>query len=385
MNLSLLNLEMLVAGLGVVLLLVDLWAAPALRRWLGYAAALGVVGVLALSFQTSDAPAHAFGQMFVSDALALFFKRFFLVAAALVLVIAAEHSEPLAAGPTEYSALVLFALTGMMLAASANHLAVLFVALELITVTFYVLTSFQRRRLASVEAGVKYLILGGFSSAIMVYGIALVYGTSGTMDFGVLATKSPALIGQPLFLVGLVLLLAGLGFKIAAVPFQMWAPDVYQGSPTATTAFLAVGSKAAGFVLLLRVVQVAVPEIVHHAERILVFVAGASILYGNLGAIPQRSLKRLLGYSSISNSGYLLMGLAAMSTAGSSAILYFLGGYLFTVIGALAAISVILRLTDSDDLSNLAGLSQRAPFLAASLTLAMVSLAGVPPLAGFFG
>jgi NADH-quinone oxidoreductase subunit N len=327
----------------------------------------------------------AFAGMFIQDPFALFFKRLFLAAAILVLVLAVEFADRLPAAVSEYYSLILFALTGMMFAASANDLSLLFVAVELITVTFYVLVSFQRNRLASLEAGVKYLILGALSSALMVFGIALVFGTSGTMNFQELAAASPALKENPLFLVGLLLVLAGLGFKIAVFPMQLWAPDVYQGAPTPTTAFLAIGSKAAGFALLLRLTIAAVPVIAAQWTKLWIVLAAVTILYGNLCAIPQRNVKRLLGYSSIAHAGYLLIGVAAVSPAGQTAVLFYLGGYLFAILAAFAVITVVLRQTETEDVDRLAGLSRRSPFLALALTLALASLAGVPPLVGFFG
>jgi NADH-quinone oxidoreductase subunit N len=188
-----------------------------------------------------------------------------------------------------------------------------------------------------------------------------------------------------LFLFGLLLVMVGLGFKIAAFPFQIWAPDVYQGAPSPTTAFLAVGSKAAGFVLLLRVLFLAVPDITAHWSKLLIVISGVTILYGNLCAIPQRNLKRLLGYSSIAHAGYMLLGVAALSAAGQSAVLYYLSGYLFTVLGAFTVICLVLRQVGGEDITALAGLNQRSPLLAGTMTMAMVSLGGIPPLAGFFG
>ena len=319
------------------------------------------------------------------DGLAIFFKRFFLVAAILVLFLSAEFSDRIATGISEYYSLIVFALSGMLFAASANDFAMLFVSVELITVTFYVLVSFQRNRLVSLEAGVKYLILGALSSAFMVFGIALVWGTTGKLDFGELAAVAAQFAGDKIFLLGVVLVLVGLGFKIAAFPFQIWAPDVYQGAPTPTTAFLAIGSKAAGFVLLLRFLFTAIPGVTAHWANPLIIISGITILYGNLCAIPQRNLKRLLGYSSIAHAGYLLLGVAALSASGRAAMLYYLGGYLFTVLGAFTVIGLVMRQMESEDISALAGLHQRSPLLAATLTLAMVSLAGIPPLAGFFG
>jgi NADH-quinone oxidoreductase subunit N len=233
---------------------------------------------------------------------------------------------------------------------------------------------------------VKYLILGAVASAFMVYGIALVYGTANTMSFLELSQRAAGLSARPLFLVGLFLVIAGLAFKIAAFPLQVWAPDVYQGSPTPTTAFLAIGSKAAGFVLLIRLVMVVLPhEFTAHWRQLLMGISGLTIAYGSLCALPQRNLKRLLGYSSIANAGYLLLGVAALSKPGSAAILYYLTGYLFTVLAAFMVLCVAIRATDTEDITALAGLGKRSPLLAGAMTLSMVSLAGIPPLAGFFG
>ena len=384
-NLSLMALEVAVASLGLVLLLVDLWANLP-KRAMGYAAAAGVALVLASSFFIDDTTArHAFGTSYVLDGFALFSKRFFLTAAILVLVLSAEFAERLETSVSEYYSLLLFALSGMMLAASANDFVVMFVALELITITFYILASFQRRKASSLEAGLKYLILGALASAFLIYGIALIFGASNTTNFETLARSARSLTAQPMFALGILLLLIGLGFKIAAFPFQVWAPDVYQGAPTPTTAFLAVGSKAAGFVLLLRILTNALPDAGVVWTNVLITVAAVTILYGNLCAIPQRNLKRLLGYSSISHGGYMLLGVAAMSATGSAAVLYYLSGYLFTVLAAFSVICVVMSGMESEDISSLAGLHKRSPLLALAISLSMISLAGVPPLAGFFG
>ena len=390
MNASLIVLELAVVVLGLVVLVQD-WFTPAEnRRTLGYGAVLGVAVVLLYSFFAFDGTEtlYAFGNAYVLDGLALWFKRFFLIAALLVLLMATEFSDRLEAGQSEFFALILFALAGMMFAASANDFMLLFVSLELITVTFYVLVSFLRRRVESLEAGVKYLILGALSSGFLVYGIALIFGSAGTMNFNELADKlanNPSLGHKSLLMTGVLLVLVGLGFKMAAVPFQIWAPDVYQGSPTPTTAFLAVGSKAAGVVLLMRLLGTAIPDLAFNLEKLLMAMAAATILYGSLCAIPQRNLKRLLGYSSIASAGFLLLGFAVMNRSGSSAILYYLAGYLFTVVAAFTVIAVVVREAGAEDIASLAGLAQRSPLLASALTLAMVSLAGIPPLAGFFG
>ncbi len=385
-------LEISVIGLGLVLMLADFFVPAERRRFIGYAAiaALGVLLVASLSGNGSCGQfGTAFGGMFVNDALSLFFKQFFIVAAILVLFMAAEFSDKLAEGSVaEYYSLILFALAGMLFAASSNDFTMLFVSIELITITFYVLVSFQRSKLQSLEAGVKYLILGALSSSFMVFGIALIWGTTGELNFTKLAdflAQNPDVATSQIFLLGVLLVLVGLGFKIAAFPFQIWVPDVYQGAPTPTTAFLAIGSKAAGFVLLLRVLFTAVPSVTMHWEKLLIVISGVTILYGNLCALPQRNLKRLFGYSSISHAGYLLLGVAALNASGQAAILYYFAGYLFSVLAGLLVIALVLRQLDTEDVSGLAGLSQRSPLLAATMTISMVSLAGIPPLAGFFG
>jgi NADH-quinone oxidoreductase subunit N len=394
MNTSLMSLEICVVVLGLVLLLTDLFMPSERRRFLGYAAiaALGLLLAASLSsYGSCSLTGTAFSGMFVEDALAVFFKEFFLIAAILVLFMSVEFSDRISTGISEYYSLIIFALSGMLFAASANDFVMLFVSIELITVTFYVLTSFQRGRLISLEAGVKYLILGALASAFLVFGIALVWGTTGKLNFTELASVATQFETNKIFLIGVLFVLVGLGFKIAAVPFQIWVPDVYQGAPTPTTAFLAVGSKAAGFVLLLRVLFSAVPSVTTHWANLLIVISGVTILYGNLCALPQRNLKRLMGYSSIAHAGYLLLGVAAMATIGKdsadggAAMLYYLAGYLFTVIAAFTVICVAMRHFENEDISALAGLNRRSPLLATTMTLAMMSLAGIPPMAGFFG
>ena len=386
MNLSTISLELSVIILALGIILVDLWTPVIHKPKLGYFAALGVLGILAYTFcPSADGGDYiSFGGMYLHDSLALFFKRFFLITAVFVLLMSVEFANRIRSGIAEFYALTLFALTGMMFAASAHDFIMVFVSLELITVSFYILVSFQRYRLGSLEAGVKYLIMGAVSTGFLVFGIALIFGSTNTTDFATLQKilNSPLRFNQVVWL-GFLLVMVGLGFKIAAFPVQIWAPDVYQGAPTPATAFLAIGSKAAGFVVLVRVIFEVVPRIAANWHGLLMCIAAITILYGNLCAIPQRNLKRLLGYSSIANAGYLLLGIAAVSQTGSSAILYYLLGYLFTLAAAFIVILIVAR--ETEDISELAGLNQRSPLLAASLTLAMVSLAGIPPLAGFFG
>ncbi|MCP5518648.1 MAG: NADH-quinone oxidoreductase subunit N [Verrucomicrobiales bacterium] len=385
-DLSLMGLELAVLAAGLTLLLLDLWTPPAQKRHLGYVAAIlvGVIFVGSFALLVPE-PQFAFGGMYVLDELALFFKRFFLLAAGLILVMSVEFADRFEAGVAEYYALTLFALVGMMFAASAHDFTLLFVALELVTVCFYILTSFQRRRSQSLEAGVKYLIIGALSGGFMVYGIALIYGTAGTLDFAELAAESSRAIESRLLLLGLLMVFVGLGFKIAAVPFHIWAPDVYQGAPPPSAAFLAVGSKAAGIVLLIRLLHTALGSLADRWKPALVVVACLTILYGALCAIPQRNFRRLMGYSSITNAGFILLALGTGEGRGVAGVLFYLGGYLFSVVAAFL-VMCLARCGDQDDETCvLAGLHRRSPLLAATLALAMVSLAGIPPLAGFMG
>jgi NADH-quinone oxidoreductase subunit N len=385
------QLECLLALWGIIILLVDAFSPVPNKRTLGYLAAGFVVVALLYSFTLQPLDGTFFHGMYRFDAFALYFKRLFLLALAFVLVMAAEFSERIesghAGGVAEFYALLMFCATGMLLIASVNDFILLFVSLELVTITFYVLASYLRRQVQSLEAGTKYLILGALSSGFTVYGIAFVFGTTGTTNFDKLSSQLSALSGQPstAFTFGMLLVLTGLGFKIASVPFQIWAPDVYQGAPTPVTAFLAVGSKAAGFALLLRVLYAGLLPVQGGWMTLLLVLSAATLLYGNLGAIPQRNIKRLLGYSSIGHAGYMLMGVAAVNALGASAVLFYLGQYAFTNLCAFLAIVAVTNATASDEISSFSGLGKRSPILGLALFLAMMSLAGVPPLSGFFG
>ena len=386
MNLGMLSSELAVIGLALAVLLIDLWTPRQFRHRLGYLAAAGLLVILIASLccaSTSAPPATGFSGMFIQDGLALFFKRIFLATGVMIVLMGVEFRDHIPVGLGEFFSINLMALAGMMFAASANDFVMVYVAMEMISVSFYVLVSFQRSRSNSLEAGVKYLILSALSSGLLVFGIALIFGISGGTNFSLVAGEGTRLAQNKVFCLGALLVLLGLAFKISAIPMQMWAPDVYQGAPTPVTAFLAIGSKAAGFVLVLRVLFVAAPALSLQWGKLLTWAAALTILYGNLFAIPQRSLKRLLGYSSIANSGYLLLGVAALNTAGSVAVLYYLAGYAFT----LAVIFIVLCLVarENDDIAVLAGLNRRSPLLALALTLGIISLAGIPPLAGFFG
>lgn len=326
--------------------------------------------------------------LYAVDSTALFFKRFFLVAAFLVVWMSIDHAAQLPLARNEFVILPLFPTAGMMLLASAVDLTTFFVALELVTISFYVLVAYQRDRLASLEAGVKYLIIGALSTGFLVYGLAFLFGAVGSTSLLALENYLRGHdVGLELYLaVGLIL--AGLGFKAAAVPFHMWAPDVYQGAPTPVAAFLSVASKAAGIVAILRLFFLngfSDTKIYAVTASVLALMGALSVIVGSLAALTQRNLKRLLGYSSIANAGFILMGLSCISYRGVEAVALYLCVYLLATLLAFFVVNRVGGVLGGEDLPQLAGLGQRSPLAAAALLLAFVSLAGIPPLVGFLG
>ncbi len=336
--------------------------------------------------------AAAFGGPYVWDGMAVFFKRLFLLAGLVSAWMTArgqgerEHGpgSPSAGGP-EAAILPWFAVAGMGLMVSASDFVTAFVAVELLTVSFYVLVAARRDDAGSLEAGVKYLILGALSSAVLVYGIAWIYGSTGSLAYAEVAAKAGDAGGKEGFRFGMVLVLAGVAFKLAAFPFHWWAPDVYQGAPMPVTALLATGSKAAGFGLLLRLVDGPFAGEAAFLRPLLALVAAGSILFGNLGALAQRDLKRLMGYSSISHAGFLLMGVAAGSQAGVEGACFYLMVYVFATALIFGVAGELASHLGGSELRRFAGMARRDPGLALMLLIGMVSLAGLPPLAGFFG
>ncbi|HTL70076.1 MAG TPA: NADH-quinone oxidoreductase subunit N [Candidatus Eisenbacteria bacterium] len=353
-------------------------------RKLASIAMIGVAMLLGhLCFQWGNF-GEGLGGTLVQDGVAFYFKGLFLLAGFLALFMAREYQDHLKRGHGEFILLILFSLIGMLFLASANDFLLFFVSLETLTVSLYIMTAYLRDNEASIEAGVKYLILGALSTAVFLYGLSFVYGVTGGTSYAAVAAALGAGPVPPAFLFGMVLIIASLGFKIAAVPFHLWAPDIYEGSPTPVTAFLSIGSKTAGFAALVRLLLTAFHPAEAQALALLAALSALTILYGNLGAIPQTNVKRLLGYSSIGHSGYMLIGLAAFRSHGGEALLFYLLSYLFSTGGAFLVLVALSRQMKTDSISELAGLSKRSPLLAAAMMLSLLSLAGVPPLAGFF-
>jgi len=326
----------------------------------------------------------AFGGMFLLDPFSVFFKIFFTLTAIVIV----QMSRPYFSGNTrerEFLLVLICTLLGFFFLVSANDFLLLFISLEIVTLSFYILTAYAKGNLRSIEAGLKYLILGSLASAFFIYGVSLLYIETGSTSFPAVRETFLANPRNPLMLLGALMILTALGFKVAAFPFQFWVPDVYEGAPTPTVSFLAVASKAAGFAILMRIVFTVLASF--ESQRALLFsaLAAMTLVYGNLGALVQTNIKRLFGYSSIGHAGYLLMGLAAGNTFGTSAILYYLVAYAFTTLSVFFVIALAGKYLQSDEMRAYNGLGQRSPFLAAVMFLALLSSAGVPPLAGFSG
>jgi NADH-quinone oxidoreductase subunit N len=358
-------------------------------------AGLVIAGGVAIVMWGDDYPA-IFNDMLAVDSYALFFKVLFAGIAFLVILASADYVSKFERFQGEYYALILLSTLGMMLMAATADLISLYIALELTSISLYVLVGFLKDR-KSTEASLKYLLLGAVASAVLLYGMALVFGYTGETQLGAIAQaiqsmSLSSLLDSPALLMGIVLLVAGFSFKIAAVPFQMWVPDVYEGAPTPVTAYLSVASKAAGFAIILRIFysSFGIPEwLSSNWGMIFAVLAVISMIIGNVVAIPQSNIKRMLGYSSIAQAGYLMVGLAtlgiasASATVGQSTIMFFLASYALTNLGAFIAIIAISNKIGSDDINDFAGMFKRAPLLALALTLCLISLIGMPPAAGF--
>ncbi len=375
------ELEIAVLVLGMVILMFEAFTKNIDKRFLAFAGITGLATVLVASFfvASSRPPDQAIGfwSFYTADPLSMFFKQFALLTTILVLIMMIDYAPvvrrsfpgpTLQAGLGEFFAVPIFTCAGLMYMASAIDFIFIFVSLELVTISFYVLVSFTRKNPATLEAGVKYLVLSALSTAFFVYGITWLFGATGETNLQriAVALTNPSIEhGAALF--GMVLVLVALGFKIAAVPFQIWVPDVYQGAPTPVTAYLSVGSKAAGFVVLLRVLQLfpTLPQM----QRLMVLIALLTLIYGNLAALPQTNLKRLLAYSSIAHAGYLLIGVTCFD---GPAVTFYLAAYLLMTLLSFAVLVIV-------------ALGRRSPFLAFAMLIGMISLAGVPFTAGFFG
>ena len=390
--------EFLVTGLAFLVLAADFTLPANRRNLLPYLAAGGLAAILAFSIvDLGDQEGSIYEGLLVVDDYALFFKAFFLVLGIVVILSSVEYVKRHLEYPGEYYGILLFTVVAMMLLAASRELLTAYISLELLSFGLYVLVAYDRYNPKSNEAGTKYILLGALSSAFLLYGISQLYGLLGTTRFdGISEALAATPDLSPGVMVGLVMIIAGLGFKVAAVPFHMWAPDAYEGAPIPITAYLAVGSKAAAFALILRLFSEAFMPAAADWQVIIVILAALTMVIGNLGALVQSNIKRLLAYSSIGHVGYLLMGIAALvavdsddrvstelSHLASNGVMFHLVAYGITNMAAFLCVATIFNVTGSEEIASLAGLGRRAPIVALVLAAALFSLAGLPVFAGF--
>ncbi len=388
--------EAIVVVTALAVLGVDLKLGPATalgtrRAW---ACGLGIVGCLAAGLWLAmGAPTGSIpGGMVVSDALARWVKGVLLVLTVGTLLLSGRAAFSVHVG--EYVSVLLLGLVGMLLLAGTENLLIMFLALELASVSLYILVGFNKGDARGTEAALKYFLFGGMAGAFLLFGSSLVYGATGEIEFRAMAVRLAATGLTPLLAVGLVMVLVGMGFKVAAVPFHFWAPDAYQGAPTPAASFVAAGSKVAAFFILAKLTVVAFPaihgqwkgsEVAPGWTPLLAVVAAASMVIGNLAALTQRNVKRLLAYSAVAHAGYVLMALVEGRSAGFSAVTFYAVTYAITVLGAFGVVALVEEGAGGSDWEHFRGLGQRAPGLALCLGIFVLSLAGIPPLAGFFG
>ncbi len=371
----------------LVAMVVDLLLPQRLRASAAAAISLlGLVGAIVAALLLYQSRGHsAYSQFATGDDFAVYFHVLFALLGIMTILVTHPYLAKRSLLQPEFYVLLLAATDGMMVMGAATSLVSIFLGLELLSISLYVMAGYVRRDTRSQEAGVKYLLIGGFASAFVLYGMALVYGATGSTVLARIAVASGTDTGSNLLILGVLLMGIGFAFKVSAAPFQMWTPDVYQGSPIPVTAFMSVGTKAAAFAMIIRVFQQGLPGLSLDWGALLAFVAVASMVVGNLAAIVQTSLKRLLAYSGIAQAGYILVGVLG-GQAGQSAVLFYLFAYLFMNFGAFAVLIVMAGPTgDRDRFEDLDGLGYRNPLLAGVMTLFMFSLAGFPPTVGFIG
>ena len=377
--------EIALTTVAIVLLVLDFLMPPGRRAVVGYTGLVGVGATFVVLIVSSRSHFDTFGGMYLSDPFTSFFKVVFLLIAALIILISFGYLEIEGIDKGEYYSLVLFATVGMMVMAGSGDLISLYIGLETMSISIYILAGFLKKDRRSNEAALKYLLMGAFSSGILLYGMALLYGLTATMN---LKEISRALASQdfsnPALTLAMILLAAGFGFKIATVPFHMYLPDAYEGAPTSVTAFMSVGPKVAGFAVLLRVFLIAIPFLQTSWTQLFYVLSALTMTAGNVVAIAQKNIKRMLAYSSIAHVGYLLIGLVAGSTLGISAILLYLLAYVLMNIGAFAIVILLCQgEIKGDQIEDFSGLARKSPLAAAAMLVFLLSLAGIPPTAGF--
>jgi NADH-quinone oxidoreductase subunit N len=375
-----------------VLLLVDLLIPKGRKSWTALLAALGLIACLGITIYQAGWYSSGFNSMVVSDGFSFFLTLLFLGSGLAGIAVAYDYLKRMDLERGEFYILLLFSISGMILMSQANDLIVVFLALELLSIPLYVLSGFARPKVESEEAAIKYFLMGAFAGGFVVFGVALVFGATGTTNLGAIVnTINANLANMQLLIIGAALILVGMGFKVAVVPFHMWTPDVYQGAPSAVSAFMSVGAKAAGFAALLRIFITAFPSLASELTMVFWVIAAVTMFLGNVVAIAQGNIKRMLAYSSIAHAGYIMMALVpfgnkAVSPEVVSASLFYLVAYALTSFGAWAVV-IALEKAEGGGLSleDYAGLGRKYPLLAACMAVFMLSFTGIPPTLGFMG
>ncbi|HYF83653.1 MAG TPA: NADH-quinone oxidoreductase subunit N [Clostridia bacterium] len=386
MNLNSVLVEILVAALGVLVLAMSLVLPRAKKSLIGYFSAFALLGILVFTFVYSSGDSISFFKgLYVSDSISTYFKQLFIISAAMASLMSISYVKKLTDSRSEFFIIMIFATLGMMVMASANDLITLYIGLELMSISFIILTAYDKKSIKSTEAGTKYVLLNAMSTAVLLYGMSLLYGLSGSVNFPDIISYLSSGSNHSMVVLASVLVIAGFGFKISAAPFHMWSPDIYEGAPTPVTAFLAGGSKVAGFAVLIKMLMQVMQSNQSSVVVLIIALSILSMMIGNIIAIPQTNLKRMLAYSGVAHAGYILIGIVSYTTAGISAMLYYLLLYIFANIGAFASITAFSNQTGKDDIQDFSGMWKRSPLLTAVLLISLLSLAGIPPAAGFIG
>jgi len=370
---------------GMMVLITDLFIGKD-KSILVFMSLIGLLMAAISSLAKFNLPVHSFNGAYVVDHLSVFFTFIFCISSAMAILLSVDFNKREEIKVGEYYSLILFCTVGMIVLASSTDMIMIFLGIEIISISLYILAGVRRKDIKSNEAALKYFLLGAFATGFLLYGMALIYGATGSTKLAMISkvVSEGRIISEPLMLMGVVLLIIGFSFKVAAVPFHMWAPDVYQGAPTPVTAFMAVGPKAASLAAFYRVMTEAMPELSYSWEILLCIVSVLSMFIGNLGAIMQTNIKRLIAFSSVSHVGYLLIAIIAKSSLSSSSLIFYMLTYAFMIFGVFGIVILLGKKGEENlEIENYSGLAYKHPIIALAMTIFLLSLGGLPPLAGF--
>lgn len=386
MNYNVVLLEIFTALIGAVVLVLGLILPKERKGSIGYISAFLLLCLLVFSFLNTSGVDTSFAKgLYESNSISIYFKQIFIMSAILVTLMSISYVKKLNEGGSEFFTLIIFALVGMMVMVSSNDLITLYIGIEIMSLSFIVLTAIDKTNIKSTVAGTKYILLSGINSAVLLYGMSFLYGISGSVAFADILNSIKTGNNQSIVILGSILFIAGVGFKVSAVPFHMWSPDVYEGAPTPVTAFLAAGSKVAAFAVFIKLCIEIIEPSFAAVSSLIIALSVLSMVIGNLLALPQKNIKRMLAYSSIAHAGYLMLGIVSHTAQGVSAMMYYLLLYIFGNMGAFAAITAFSNQSGKEEIQDFSGMWKRSPFLAATLIVSLLSFAGIPPMAGFIG